>query len=205
VKKEDEIRYYRTVLSDYSRRSFLRALVGGSGGNLSLRIPDTDTVLITPTGVALEEVYPDTSVLVDLDGNILESPRGHKGSKETGFHLSAYRIRPDVYAVVHVHPLYSTAFSCTGEDLPLATVPGRLNLKEVHCIPCYNPGSKELAEKVMDALKKYPDMKALLMRDHGILALGPDITTAYYNADLVEHTAKVAFLYQQIQSAKRQG
>lgn len=161
----------------------------------------TDTVLITPTGISLEEIYPEVSVLVDLEGNILES-LGHKGSKETGFHLSAYKLRPDVQAVVHVHPYYSTAFSCTGESLPLVTIPARLNLEEVPCIPCFNPGSKELAEHVVQALKKYSTMKALLMQDHGILALGPDMTTAYYNADLVEHTAMVAYLYQQIKKNK---
>lgn len=197
MNNKEMIRYYRTVLSDYSRRAFQRGLVGGAGGNLSVRIPGTDTVLITPTGVSLEEIYPEVSVLVDLEGNILES-LGHKGSKETGFHLSAYKLRPDVQAVVHIHPYYSTAFSCTGEGLPLVTVPARLNLKEVSCIPCFDPGSKELAEHVVQALKKHTTMKALLMQDHGILALGPDMTTVYYNADLVEHTAMVAYLYQQI-------
>jgi L-ribulose-5-phosphate 4-epimerase len=198
VKKEEIIRYYREVLSDYSRRSFRRGLVGGTGGNLSLRIPDTDTVLITPTGVALDDVIPETSVLVDLEGNILESPLGHKGSKETRFHLSAYRIRDDVMAVVHVHPPYSTAFSCTGEPLPLRTVPSRLILKEVPCLPCFNPGSKELADQVTEAIRTIPNLKALLMADHGILVLGPDMYTAYYTADLVEHTAQVAFFHKQI-------
>jgi L-fuculose-phosphate aldolase len=198
VKKKDMMTYFRNLLSDYSRRAFLRGLVGGTGGNISIRIPDTDTALITPTGISLEEVTPDTSVLVDLDGNILESPLGHKGSKETFFHVSAFKLRPDVNAVVHVHPYYCTAYSCTNEPLPLVTVPARLNLKDVPCIPCYNPGSKELANEVISALKKYPALTVLLMQDHGILALGTDVTSAYYNADLAEHTAKVAFFYQQI-------
>ena len=91
--------YYRTLLADFSRRSFARGLVGGAGGNLSVRLPGTDTVLITPTGVSLEEISPETSVLVDLEGKILESPLGHKGSKETGFHLLAYKLRQEVQAV----------------------------------------------------------------------------------------------------------
>lgn len=190
--------YYRTVLSDYSVRSFTRGLVGGSGGNLSLRIPGSDTVLITPTGISLEEITPEVNILVDLDGNILESPMGHKGSKETSFHLSAYKLREDVLAVVHVHPPYSTAFSCSGNSLPLATVSSRLILKNVPCIPCFNPGSKELADEVSSIISKDLTLKAVLMQDHGILALGPDITTAYCLADLVEHTAQVAFLSKQI-------
>ncbi|MDR1932942.1 MAG: class II aldolase/adducin family protein [Spirochaetales bacterium] len=198
MKKEEMIRYFRTVLSDYSRRSFLRRLIGGTGGNLSLRVPDTDTVLITPTGVSLEEVTPECSVLVDLDGNIIESPLGFKGSKETGFHLSAYKIRADVMAVAHLHPPYSTAYAGAGASLPLATVSARLILKEVPCVPCYNPGSKELADCVTAALQKNLNLKALLMQDHGILALGPDMKAAYYTADLVEHTAQVAYFLKNI-------
>ena len=198
MKKEEMIRHYRQVLSEYSKRSFARGLIGGTGGNLSLRIPDTDTVLITPTGISLEEIEPDINVLVDLDGNIIESPRGFKGSKETFFHLSAYRIRPDVLAVAHLHPPYATAYSCKNAPLPLATVSARLILKDVPCIPCFNPGSKELADSVTQALTAKAGLKALLMQDHGILALGPDLGAAYYTADLVEHTAQVAYFHKQI-------
>jgi L-fuculose-phosphate aldolase len=157
-------------------KHFPRGLAGGTGGNLSLRIPGTDTVLIAPTGVALDDVSPDASVLVDLEGTILESPLG----------LS---FREDVMAVVHVHPPYAAAFSCTGEPLPLRTVPSLLILKEAPGLPCFNPGSKELADHVTEAIRKIPDLKALLMEDHGILALGPDMYTAYYTADPVEHPA----------------
>lgn len=198
MKQEDVIRYYRTILSDYSRRSFERGLVGGTGGNLSLRIPGTDMVLITPSGISLEEVRPELNVLVDLQGNVIESAVGHKSSKETGFHLAAYRLREDVQAVAHLHPPYSTAFSTRGNPLPLVTVPSRIILKDVPCIPCFDPGSGELAHEVIATLSKDLTLKAILMQDHGILALGPDVSTAYYLADLVEHTARVAFLSRQI-------
>jgi L-fuculose-phosphate aldolase len=198
MKIESLTYHYRSVLSEYSIRAFQRGLVGGTGGNLSLKIPGTDTVLITPSGVALEETTPENCVLVDLEGNILESPLGFKGSKETTFHCSAYKLRPDVQSVVHVHPYYATAFACTKKPLPLATVPSRLIFKEIPCIPCFNPGSRELAESVKSAIENNLTLKAFLMQDHGILVLGPDIDTAYYWADLVEHTAKVAYLHKQI-------
>jgi len=51
----NDIDYYRQQLSEYSHRAFRRHLVGGTGGNLSIRIPGTDTVLVTPTGISLEE------------------------------------------------------------------------------------------------------------------------------------------------------
>jgi len=198
MKRETILAYYREELSRYSRVAFERGLVGGTGGNLSLRIPATDTVLITPTGISLGEIEPAMNVLVDLEGNIVESPLGYKGSKETGFHLSAYKLRQDVLAIAHLHPPYATAYSCTGKPLPLATVSARVILKSVPCIPCFNPGSKELAESVASALKAEPGIKALLMQDHGILALGADMNAAFHTADLVEHTAQVAYILQGI-------
>ncbi len=67
-------------------------------------------------------------------------------------------------------------------------------LKEVPCIDCALPGSKELCDFVHGGISRYPNVKALLMKEHGILALGPDLMTAFYIADLVEDTAKIAFI-----------
>ena len=83
----------RRELTEFSQRSFNRHLVSGTGGNLSLRGPGTDTVLITPSGVSLGDIEPEMNILVNLDGEILDSPMNFKGSKETGFHLEAYRTR----------------------------------------------------------------------------------------------------------------
>ena len=129
-----------------------------------------------------------------LAGEVLESPMGLKGSKETSFHLAAFRSRPDVGAVAHVHPPYATAFSNRCKPLPLATVQARLTFKNVPCVDCFPPGSKELAECVSAGIEGNPGIKALLMKEHGILALGTDLMNAYYLADLLEDTAKIAYL-----------
>lgn len=190
--------WYRKELSDYSRRSYARGLVGGTGGNLSLRIPGTDTVLITPTGVSLADVEPDMNILVNLEGEIVSSPRGLKGSKETSFHIAAYVLRPDVMGIAHLHPPMSTAFANKGKSLPLSTISAQVILKDVPCVECFRPGSAELREEVIRGLKANPGIKGLLMKEHGILAMGPDIQAAYYLADLMEHTAMVAFYAAQI-------
>lgn len=185
---------YRQELSEFSKRAFNRRLVGGTGGNLSIRIPDTDTVLITPTGISLGDVEPDENILTSLDGEILDSPKGFKGSKEAGFHLAAYRLRPDVGAIAHVHPPYATAYSNRLNSLPLVTVSSQLNLKHVPCIACFNPGSPELRDCVVQGIENNPGVNSLLMREHGILTLGKDLKHAYYLADLVEDTAKIAYI-----------
>jgi L-fuculose-phosphate aldolase len=194
----NDIEKLRVELADYSVRSFNRQMVSGAGGNLSVRVPGTDTVLITPTGISLGEVKPEQNILVDMDGNIIDSPMGLKGSKETSFHLGAYQLRPDIGAISHVHPLYATAYSNLGIDLPLVTVSSRVGLKHVPCVDCYLPGSKELREVVCDGIRSYPDSNALLMKEHGILAMGVNLTQAYNIADLVEGTAKIAYVTQSI-------
>ena len=138
----------RKELAEFSRRSFNRGLVSGAGGNISVRIPGTDRVLITPTNVSLGDVVPEINLLVGIDGTILENPFDLKPSKETGFHLVVYRLRPDVGAVCHVHPPYATAYSIKEKPLPLVTVNSRLILQEVPCIDCAVPGSQDLCDFV---------------------------------------------------------
>jgi L-fuculose-phosphate aldolase len=189
-----DIDYFRNELSEFSKRSFTRGLVGGTGGNLSIRLPDTDTVLITPTGISLGDIRPEENILVNLEGEVLESPSGLKGSKETGFHLAAYQLRPDIGAIAHVHPPYATAYSNKGGPLPLVTVSARATLKHVPCIECFLPGSPELRNCVIDGIRANPGIPCILMREHGILAMGSDLKHAYYLADLTEDTAKIAYI-----------
>jgi L-fuculose-phosphate aldolase len=190
----------RLELSDYARRSFDRGLICGTGGNLSVRVPGTDTVLITPTGLSLGDAKPEEHILVNLEGEIVQSPLGLKPSKETSFHLSAYLIRPDVQALAHLHPPYATAYSNKRKSLPLVTVSARGNLKHVPTVECALPGSTELCDFVTDGLKGFPEARAILMKEHGILTLAIDLKTAYYLADLVEDTAKIAFIEENIKS-----
>ena len=184
----------RRSLTAYSKRSFDRGLICGTGGNLSVRVPDSDSVLVTPTGISLGDVAADENILVNLDGKILESPHGLKPSKETSFHLRAYQLRPDVQALAHLHPPYATAYSNKMLPLPLVTVSARANLNFVPSIECALPGSEELCDLVSSGLESFPEVKAILMKEHGILTLAKDLKAAFYLADLVEDTAKIAFI-----------
>ncbi len=190
----NDIDDYRKQLTEFSHRAFRRHLVGGTGGNLSLRLPETDTVLITPTGISLEEVQPEEHILVNLAGDIVESPKGVKGSKETGFHLAAYSMKPDIGGIAHVHPPYATAYSNKARPLPLSTISAQVNLKHVPYVECFPPGSAELRNCVIDGIKSNLEACCILMKEHGILAMGRDLRHAYYIADLTEDTAKIAYV-----------
>ena len=185
----------REELTRVSRLSYHRGHVGGTGGNISARVPGEDAVLITATGVSLGDTTPENIVKVTLFAEMCDPNGAWRPSKETGFHCSVFRLRPDVGAIVHVHPPFATAFSCLNEPLPLVTISARANLKEVPCVGLAPAGSADLRRYVEEGIKAYPSVKALLMREHGILALGKDLVNGYNIADLVEDTAKIAHAY----------
>jgi ribulose-5-phosphate 4-epimerase/fuculose-1-phosphate aldolase len=181
-------------LATTCRRAFQRGLVGGAGGNISVRIPDRDEALISATGVSLGDITPASVVRVDLKGQTVEAQAGHRPSKETGFHVIAYRLRPHVGAVVHLHPPFATAFAVRGKELPLVTDGSRLNLTHVPIVGHAPSGSPQLHRIIEEGLQRYPEAKAVLMHQHGVFTMGPSLTVAYNLADLVEDTAKIALL-----------
>ena len=194
----DTLKALKDELAETCRKAFRRGLVGGAGGNISVRVPGEDRALITATGVSLGDIGPETIVLVDLEGRLLDGAPGMRPSKETGFHVCAYRLRPHVGAVVHLHPPHATAFAVRGMELPLVTDGAMLNLKHVPVVGHAPSGSRELHRIVEEGLRKYPDAKAILMERHGMFAMGPNLTAAFNVADLMEDTAKIAILSQLI-------
>jgi L-fuculose-phosphate aldolase len=176
------------------RKASERGLVGGAGGNISARIPDRNEVLVTATGVSMGDITSETVVRLDLKGQLIEAQGNLRPSKELGFHLAAYRLRPHVGAVVHLHPPFATAFAVRGKELPLVTDGSRTYLRHVPVVDLAPSGSPELHRLIEEALGKYPEAKAILLKEHGMFTMGPNLTVAYNLADLMEDTAKIALL-----------
>ena len=189
---KDKVSEYREELAQFSRLSYDRGLASARGGNLSIRIPGTERVLITPSGISLRDITPDIIIEVDVHGNLSKGKKDLEPSKETPFHTSIYRLREDVMAIAHVHPPIATALSLKGKPLPILTAPGMVNLVKVPLVEFAFMGTKELCDFVSEAVKQNMDVRALLLKGHGIIAMGPDLASAYYIADLVEDCAKVA-------------
>jgi len=192
--QKDKIGEYKKEIAQFSRLSYDRGLVAARGGNLSIRVPGTERVLVTPSGISLRDITPDIVIEVDIHGNLSKGKKNLKPSKETPFHTSIYRIRSDVMAIAHVHPPFSTALSLKDRPFPLLTAPGMVNLVKVPVVEFALMGTKELCDYVSAAAEQNREVKALLLKGHGIIAMGPDLASAYYIADLVEDNAKVALL-----------
>jgi L-fuculose-phosphate aldolase len=186
----------REMMVLYARKAYDRHLVGGTGGNLSARI-DGHKMLITATGVSLGDTTEDNLVPVDIDSCRWEPVGSYKPSKEFKFHADILRLRPDVGAVLHVHPPYSTSFAVQERDIPMVT-DAAFKQPPMPRVPFAPSGSEELRENVVRAIEANPRCKVLLLEEHGIVALGVDVRTAYNLADLTEELACIAYLSEQL-------
>jgi ribulose-5-phosphate 4-epimerase/fuculose-1-phosphate aldolase len=185
------LRLLREELVAVSRRGYERGLVVGVSGNNSLRVPGTDLVLIKATGGCQGEMDVSDTVLMRLDGTVLDA--GRVPSKEWRWHLDVYRHRADIGGIVHLHPPHAVAFAVADEPVPLVHTAARAHLRRVGRVDLLPAGSPELAEAVVAALAD-PETRAVVMREHGTITVGPDLRTAYYRTEYLEDNARVALL-----------
>lgn len=185
----------REDLVAISRRGYERGLVVGVSGNNSLRVPGTDLVLIKSTGGCLGEMDTSGTVLIRLDGTVLDP--GRRPSKEWRWHLGIYRTRPDVGAIVHLHPPHAVAYAVADETPPLVHTAARAYLGSVRRVGLLPAGSTALADEVMEVFAD-PKVRVALMREHGTIAAGPDIRTAHYWTEYLDDVARVAMLAAQV-------
>lgn len=185
----------REELVRWSRRGYERGLVAGVSGNNSLRVPGTDLILITSTGGCLGDTELVDTVLMTLDGEVLDA--GRTPSKEWRWHAVIYRVRPEAGAVVHLHPPHVVAFAVADDPLPLVHAAARGHLRKVGYVDLLPAGSLELADAVANCMTD-TEVRAVVMREHGAITVGPDLRSAYYRTEYFDDVAKVAILASEI-------
>ena len=172
------------------RQLYNHRLIRGTSGNISARIPGTDTFLIKPSGARMGTLEPEELVLVDLQGKKI---RGESNvSMETLMHAAIYRTRKDAQAIVHSHAPIATAFGIAKmKILPLQIEMFMLLPQGVPVIPFKPPGSKALAEAVQKTVANYD---AVILENHGIITVGSTIEEACNLNEMVEEGAKLQLL-----------
>jgi len=179
------------------RRAFEARLQVSTGGNLSM-ILGSDIFLVKPSGISLYDLKESDLLITDLSGKTVEG--SGKPTKEIATHLSIYRVRPDIGGVVHYHPPYATAYAVCGKSIPMLTVHAERILGTIPVIPACEEGSEALGIEVQKIFAN-PRIKVALLAEHGILAAGADLTEAQNLAELVEETAKIAYLSERLPMA----
>ncbi len=179
---------WKREVIDAGIRMLNEGITIGTWGNVTVRDPETGYVYLSPSGMPYKTLVEDDIVVVRLDGSRVEGTR--KSTIETEMHLAIYRARPECNAVIHTHPIYSTAFSAMGEDIPLLLDEAAQVLGDVVRTTNYAlPGSQELADECVKALGD--KAMACLLKSHGAVCLGKDLEQAFGNSTVLEATAKV--------------
>jgi L-fuculose-phosphate aldolase len=178
--KNGEAKARRAVI-DTALAMSRSGLSPGRSGNVSCRWKDG--MLITPTGMAYDSIRSRDIVFVVGKGKV-PGKKSRRPSSEWRFHLSAYRARPDMNAVVHTHSLHATALACAHMPIPafhyMVAVAGG---SDIPLVPYDTFGTKELAEHVARVLAQ---RNACLMANHGQIAIGPTLASALELAQEVE-------------------
>ena len=181
------------------KRMYDSGFVAANDGNISVRLSENE-VLTTPTGVSKGFMTPEMLVKVDLEGRVLAAVSDWRPSSELKMHLRVYQERPDVRAVVHAHPPYATTFAVARKPLNKPLIAEAV--VSLGCVPVTEyatPSTKEVPEAVAGYLEHFD---AVLLANHGALAWGQDLLTAYHKLESVEFYAKLTFLSKELAEAK---
>jgi L-fuculose-phosphate aldolase len=173
----------RQSIIDACLRMNVLGINQGTSGNISLR--HGDGMLITPTSTPYEAMQPEQIVYMHLDGN--HDP-AQRPSSEWRFHRDILKARPDVQAIVHAHPPYSTMLAIMGMEIPpvhyMVAVAGG---DTIRCAPYATFGTQELSEHAVRALE---GRMACLLAHHGMITVGPSLPKAMWLAVEVETLAR---------------
>ncbi|ABA90265.1 D-ribulose-1-phosphate/L-fuculose-1-phosphate aldolase [Syntrophotalea carbinolica DSM 2380] len=178
----------REAILKYGRKMLTSQLTTGAGGNLSICDRTSGRVAISPSGIEYFDMKPEDVVITDLNGQVLEGK--YKPSSELGFHLALYRERQDVNAVVHTHSVYATTMACLGWEIPAVHYLVGFSGYKVPVAPYATFGTDELAQNVAKGIGAY---NAVLLANHGLVAVGSDIGRAFNTAEEIELVARIYY------------
>ncbi len=176
-------------LVEACHKVYEKKFVAAFDGNLSARV-DENRILITRSGINKGDVTLRDILTVDNNGNLIEGEG--KVTTEVKLHLKVYNNRTDINSVIHCHPIYATAIATSLEEFPNNIFPETiLTLGKIPICKYATPSTSGLAE----SLSPYVNFaNVLLLSNHGAIALGNNIKTAYFRMEKLEHISKTIFV-----------
>jgi L-fuculose-phosphate aldolase len=178
----------RQAIVKFGQKMITSQLTTGAGGNLSIFDRTRGRVAISPSGIEYFDLQPQDVVITDLDGQVIDGQ--YAPSSELGFHLALYRQRADVNAVLHTHSVYATTLACLGWEIPAVHYLVGFSGHKVPLAPYATFGTPELAHNVANSIGDY---NALLLANHGLVAVGADLGRAFNTAEEIELVARIYY------------
>lgn len=194
---QSEVKQVRELVSNLHDQLIKWNLVVWTAGNVSQRLHTANLMVIKPSGVRYERLTPESMIVCDLDGNVVDG--SYSPSSDTASHAYIYRNMPEVFGVVHTHSTYATAWAAIGENIPCGlTMMGDEFGGPVPVGPFRLIGSEAIGQGVVETLRKYPKSPAVLMQNHGPFVIGKDAESAVKAASMTEEVAKTMWAARQI-------
>jgi len=189
---QDSVRHTREVVCALHEELVRWELVVWTAGNVSQRVsmegPGRDLFVIKPSGVRYHELTPESMVVCDLEGNLVDGD--HAPSSDTAAHAYVYAHLSDIGGVVHTHSTYATAWAARGEQIPcVLTMMADEFGGPVPVGPFAAIGDDSIGRGIVDTLEGARS-KAVLMANHGPFTIGKDANAAVKTAAMVEEVAK---------------
>jgi L-ribulose-5-phosphate 4-epimerase len=171
-------------------------LVVWTAGNVSARVPGADLLVIKPSGVSYDEITPESMVVTDLEGKLVEGDL--QPSSDTAAHAYVYQHMPHVNGVVHTHSTYATAWSARGEAIPcvLTMIADEFG-GEIPVGPFALIGDDSIGRGIVSTLAQHRSA-AVLMRNHGVFTVGRSAKNAVKAAVLCEDVARTVHIARQL-------
>jgi L-fuculose-phosphate aldolase len=188
----DHLLETRNRVVETGRKMLSTNLTVGTWGNISCRVPGTDYIAITPSGMSYDLLVPEDIVVLEMEGEIVSGTR--KPSVEVPLHLAIYAARADIQAIVHTHSAYATAMAVARKEIPgsvedlVQIVGGNVRVNEYAL-----PGTKQLG---INTVKAMEGRNAVLLANHGMLGAGRNLEEAFRVCQVVEKSAQVTLLAQ---------
>jgi L-fuculose-phosphate aldolase len=186
-------------MCDVCRKMWQLGWVAANDGNVSVRLLD-GTFLVTPTGISKSFITPEKILKINDKAEVLDGLPGYKPSSEIKMHLRCYRDRSDVNGVVHAHPPTATGYAVAGLSLDdYSMIETVIAIGSIPLTPYGTPSTSEVPEAIAPYLQ---DHDVMLLQNHGALAMGSDIYTAYYRMETLELFAKISLTASLLGGAK---
>ena len=179
----------RKQIVEAGKKLITDRLTTGTSGNISIYDAEKKLMLISPSGIGYFDTKPEDIVVMDLDGKIVEGDK--KPSSEWGLHAAMYKTKPNARAAVHTHSMFCTVLACLRE--PLKAAHYVVADSGATCVPCaeyQTYGTPELAKAATEAMG---ESDAVLLANHGMIAVGKSLSSAYGLAAGMEYCAEVYY------------
>jgi L-fuculose-phosphate aldolase len=182
------IQEVKELICDVCHKMWQLGWVASNDGNVTAMLDD-GTLLTTPTGMSKSFITPEKLIRIDRKGNVLDAVEGLRPSSEIKMHLRCYDKRDDVRAVVHAHPPGATGFAVAHKAMDMYNmIECVTTIGSVPLTPYGTPSTVELPDVIEPYLDEHDVM---LLENHGALAVGSDVLTAFYRMETLELWAKI--------------